>query len=211
MGGGTSVDYDFKWIRPNMSLYHIDKNSPFLITLLNSGNLADDFNKYAEALKVGEDYLKMPEFIQIEFTNELPKNYPVLGKYEYIDEKTKIKRVDNLVTYEYNISKIKEESKKGNRTAPHQPGAIGHEQTVAFACQRMGYRRLGRKPWRKHWQSFAKRRPFPNTTKRPGHRLLQPGLDRNLQQRPSHPQRTRNYFSEWITFLAKPHPQDSIY
>lgn len=31
-----------------MSLYHIDKNSPFSITLLNSGNLADDFNKYAE-------------------------------------------------------------------------------------------------------------------------------------------------------------------
>ena len=78
-------------------------------------NSAYIFNKYAEALKVGEDYLKMPEFIQIEFTNELPKNYPVLGKYEYIDEKTKIKRVDNLVTYEYNISKIKEESKKGNR------------------------------------------------------------------------------------------------
>ena len=48
MVGGTSVDYDFKWIRPNMSLYHIDKNSPFPITLLNSGNLADDFNKYAE-------------------------------------------------------------------------------------------------------------------------------------------------------------------
>ena len=78
-------------------------------------NSAYIFNKYAEALKVGEDYLKMPEFIQIEFTNELPKNYPILGKYEYIDEKTKIKRVDNLVTYEYNISKIKEESKKGNR------------------------------------------------------------------------------------------------
>ena len=48
MVGGTSVDYDFKWIRPNMSLYHIDKNCPFPITLLNSGNLADDFNKYAE-------------------------------------------------------------------------------------------------------------------------------------------------------------------
>ena len=78
-------------------------------------NSAYIFNKYAEALKVGEDYLKMPEFIQIEFTNELPKNYPILGKYEYIDEKTKIRRVDNLVTYEYNISKIKEESKKGNR------------------------------------------------------------------------------------------------
>lgn len=45
---GTSVDYDFKWIRPNMSLYHIDKNCSFPITLLNSGNLTDDFNKYAE-------------------------------------------------------------------------------------------------------------------------------------------------------------------
>ena len=78
-------------------------------------NSAYIFNKYAEALKVGEDYLKMPEFIQIEFINELPKNYPILGKHEYIDAKTKIKRVDNLVTYGYNISKIKEESKKGNR------------------------------------------------------------------------------------------------
>ena len=28
---------------------------------------------------------------------------------------TKIKRVDNLITYEYNISKIKEEIKKGNK------------------------------------------------------------------------------------------------
>ena len=42
------MDYDFKWIRPNMSLYHIDKNCSFPITLLNSGNLTDDFNKYAE-------------------------------------------------------------------------------------------------------------------------------------------------------------------
>ena len=30
-----------------MSLYHMDKNCPFPITLLNSGNLATDFNKYA--------------------------------------------------------------------------------------------------------------------------------------------------------------------
>ena len=46
------MDYDFKWIRPNMSLYHIDKNCPFPITLLNSGNLADDFNKYADYTEV---------------------------------------------------------------------------------------------------------------------------------------------------------------
>ena len=41
------MDYDFKWIRPNMSLYHMDKNCQFPITLLNSGDLATDFNKYA--------------------------------------------------------------------------------------------------------------------------------------------------------------------
>ena len=41
------MDYDFKWIRPNMSLYHMDKNCSFPITLLNSGDLAKDFNKYA--------------------------------------------------------------------------------------------------------------------------------------------------------------------
>ena len=39
-----------------MSLYHIDKNCPFPITLLNSGNLADDFNKYAE----GFAYINRP-------------------------------------------------------------------------------------------------------------------------------------------------------
>ena len=42
------MDYDFKWIRPNMSLYHIDKGCSFPIALLNSGNLANDFYKYAE-------------------------------------------------------------------------------------------------------------------------------------------------------------------
>lgn len=45
--GGESVDYDFKWIRPDMSLYYIEKDCRFTITLLNSGNLANDFNKYA--------------------------------------------------------------------------------------------------------------------------------------------------------------------
>ena len=41
------MDYDFKWIRPNMSLYHMDKNCQFPITLLNSEDLAIEFNKYA--------------------------------------------------------------------------------------------------------------------------------------------------------------------
>lgn len=44
--GEDFMAYDFKWIRHNMSLYYIDKNCQFTITLLNSGDLATDFNKY---------------------------------------------------------------------------------------------------------------------------------------------------------------------
>jgi len=41
------MDYDFKWIRPNMSLYHIDKDCTHIFSISNSGDLAFDFNKYA--------------------------------------------------------------------------------------------------------------------------------------------------------------------
>lgn len=37
----------FKWIRPNMDLYYIDKNCEHITSMLNSGDLAYDFNKYA--------------------------------------------------------------------------------------------------------------------------------------------------------------------
>lgn len=30
----------FKWIRPNMDLYYIDKNCEHITTMLNSGDLA---------------------------------------------------------------------------------------------------------------------------------------------------------------------------
>lgn len=42
------MDSDFKWIRPDMSLHYVDKNCQFPITILNSGDLAIDFNKYAK-------------------------------------------------------------------------------------------------------------------------------------------------------------------
>lgn len=41
------MDYDFKWIRPNMSLYHIDNDCTRIFSISNSGDLAFDFNKYA--------------------------------------------------------------------------------------------------------------------------------------------------------------------
>ena len=42
------MNYDFKWIRPNISLYYVDKNCLYPISLLNSGDLATDFNNYAK-------------------------------------------------------------------------------------------------------------------------------------------------------------------
>jgi len=35
------------WIRPNMSFYNVDMPGKHVISISNSGNLADDFKKYA--------------------------------------------------------------------------------------------------------------------------------------------------------------------
>lgn len=39
---------DYKWVRPNMDLYHIEKNSNYIITVANSGNLETDFYVYSQ-------------------------------------------------------------------------------------------------------------------------------------------------------------------
>lgn len=57
---------------------------------------------------MGESYLDMGDIIQINFTWELPKKYPILGEYPSIDVKTGIQFVDNFNIYEYNMDKIKE-------------------------------------------------------------------------------------------------------
>lgn len=41
------MDFNFKWIRPNMSLYYIDKNSKHICSISNSCDLASDFNRYS--------------------------------------------------------------------------------------------------------------------------------------------------------------------
>ncbi|MEG0681614.1 MAG: hypothetical protein RR581_08320 [Eubacterium sp.] len=38
---------DYKWVRPDMDLYHIDKDNGCIITVSNSGDLDMDFSKYA--------------------------------------------------------------------------------------------------------------------------------------------------------------------
>ena len=39
---------DYKWIRPDMNLYHIGGSSKYIITVANSGSLDVDFYKYAQ-------------------------------------------------------------------------------------------------------------------------------------------------------------------
>ena len=39
---------DYKWIRPDMNLYHIGGSSKYIITVANSGNLDADFYEYAQ-------------------------------------------------------------------------------------------------------------------------------------------------------------------
>ena len=41
------VNNKYKWIRPNMYLYYIDKNCKHIVSMLNSGDQAFDFRKYA--------------------------------------------------------------------------------------------------------------------------------------------------------------------
>ena len=60
-----------------------------------------------QSTKVGEDYLNMPNIIQINFTWNLNKTYPILGKYKLNDIETKKEFVDNLIIFEYNIDEIK--------------------------------------------------------------------------------------------------------
>ena len=40
---------DYKWVRPDMDLYHIEKNSNYIITVANSGNLETDFYVYSQS------------------------------------------------------------------------------------------------------------------------------------------------------------------
>ena len=95
-------------------LINIEMNSNYYSGLSNK-NSAYIFNKYTNRVRTGERYKNMPDVIQIEFTSGLPKYYPILGRYQYIDPDTRILKAEGLITYEYNIDKIKKICYNGNR------------------------------------------------------------------------------------------------
>lgn len=82
---------------------------------LHQRNASYIFKQYSTETDVGEDYTSMPNIMQINFTCGLPNNYPTLGIYKLVDNKTNIKYIDNFTIYEYNIDKVKDEYQKGNK------------------------------------------------------------------------------------------------
>ena len=73
---------------------------------LNRRNFAYIASKYVEETKIGDNYNNMREFIQINFTKGLPKNYPGISKYIFIDKKSGIDYIDNFIIYEFNLDKV---------------------------------------------------------------------------------------------------------
>lgn len=87
-------------------IINIEVNSGYYSNL-HRRNASYIFEKYAEGIKKGEDYSKMNNYIQINFTCNLPKYKPELGKYTLTDKKSGIEYIDNLTIYEYNVDKMK--------------------------------------------------------------------------------------------------------
>lgn len=94
-------------VKADNKLINIEVNSGYY-EALHRKSFGYIGGKYSEEVKVGESYLDMGDIIQINFTWELPKKYPILGEYPSIDVKTGIQFVDNFNIYEYNMDKIKE-------------------------------------------------------------------------------------------------------
>ena len=81
---------------------------------LHRRNASYIFSKYSEEAKIGDDYDKMRNFIQMNITSGLNKEEPLVSEYVLADLKTKKKFIDNLTIYEYNLDKIKELYSKTN-------------------------------------------------------------------------------------------------
>ena len=100
-------------IEADGKIINLEMNSNYYSALHNR-NASYLFNRYIDDIKVGESYGEMHEIWQINFTSNLPKEYPALGKYYFIDPETKIKFIDNLICYEFNVEKIKENCYNGD-------------------------------------------------------------------------------------------------
>lgn len=101
-------------VKSDNELLNIELNSGYYSSL-HRRNAAYIFSKYSEETKTGENYLKMKDMIQINFSCNLSKKYPLLGIYKLTDSKTNIEFIDNLTIYEFNVDEIKKTCYNENR------------------------------------------------------------------------------------------------
>ena len=66
------------------------------------------FKRYSDNVQVGKTYQDMPEFIQINLSVNLPKDYPCISTYILYDHNNNLTFIDNFKIYEINLEKIKE-------------------------------------------------------------------------------------------------------
>ena len=101
-------------VKVDNKIINIEVNSSFYDGLhrRTAGYICD---KYSEAIRVSENYKDMPLVIQINITWGLPKHYPVRGIYRIIDLETKIEFIDNVIIYEFDMEKIRQEWYNGDK------------------------------------------------------------------------------------------------
>ena len=122
-------------VRFKGKLTNIEVNRGYY-TGLHERNAAFIFSKYSEETKVGENYSKMIDVIQINFTRGLSNKYPPLSIYTLTDVKTKIKYINNLKIYEYNIDKIFDECyNKNNKEFNFVAMLDSDEQELKKICK----------------------------------------------------------------------------
>ncbi len=87
-------------------IINIELNSSYYSSL-HRRNAAYIFKNYSEDLNQGENYITMNNHMQINLTNDMPEDYPIVCKYKLIDKENNRELIDNLAIYEFHLKKIK--------------------------------------------------------------------------------------------------------
>ena len=101
-------------VKAENNLINIEVNGCYYNSLAYR-NMAYIFEKYAELYKVGDRYSKKVQVIQINFTSGLPKDAEVIDVTQVGNLKTGKPKINNFISYEYNIDKIKEMCYNGDK------------------------------------------------------------------------------------------------
>lgn len=75
---------------------------------LRRRNASYIFKMYSNGVKVNGTYQKMGNYIQINLSSKLNKDYPKIATYTLYDKDNKLNFIDNLKIYEINLAKYKE-------------------------------------------------------------------------------------------------------